>query len=111
MITKRGIITSAKMQGTVTVTVHRSVVHPLYKKSFRVSKKFLADSNGQDLHVGDEVVIVECRPLSKHKRFKVTEILKAAARVSEIAEEKAVKEAIGIKEESDTSNTSTPSKQ
>ncbi len=87
MRTKIGVITSAKMQNTVAVTVHRSVMHPTYDKRYRVSKKFLADTNGQDLGLGDEVVISECRPLSKRKCFKVTEVLKRAARVSEMKTE------------------------
>jgi small subunit ribosomal protein S17 len=87
MRTKTGIITSAKMQDTVTVTVHRSVMHPTYRKRFRVSKKFLADSKGQDLAIGDEVVITECRPLSKRKCFRVTEVLHRAARVAEMRTE------------------------
>ena len=53
MLTKRGIVTSAKMTGTVTVTVHRRKPHPLYRKSFRVSKKFLVDARGLELGVGD----------------------------------------------------------
>lgn len=89
-----GIVTSAKMQRTVTVTLHRNVLHPLYKKHFRVSKKFLADTDGKDVGVGDEVVITECRPLSKRKRFKVTEIVKRAPRVSEIATEASVEKAM-----------------
>ncbi len=80
------------MTGTVTVTVHRAEFHPLYKKRYRVSKKFLADSAGMDLAVGDLVLIAECRPLSKNKHFKVTEIIKAAPRVSEFKEEEAVAE-------------------
>lgn len=99
MITKHGTVTSAKMQRTVTVTVHRSVVHPLYKKRYRVSKKFLADTGGFELHVGDEVVITECRPLSKRKHFKVTEILKRAAQVSELAEETSIEGVIHRKRE------------
>lgn|SRR3989338_836355 len=91
MRTKKGVITSAKMQNTVTVTVHRSMVHPLYQKRYRSSKKFLADSNGQtDLGIGDEVVITECRPISKRKCFRVTEVLKRAPRVSEMVEEAAL---------------------
>ena len=88
MTQKIGTITSAgKMQDTVTVTVHQLVRHPLYKKSFRRSKKFLVDTKGvTDLGVGDEVVIEECRPLSKSKHFKIKEVLKRAARVSEMAE-------------------------
>jgi small subunit ribosomal protein S17 len=84
MRTKTGVITSARMQKTVTVTVHRSVMHPMYAKRFRVSKKFLADTNGMDVAVGDEVVITECRPLSKRKCFKVTEILKKAIQLSDV---------------------------
>lgn len=87
MRTKKGIITGTKMTGTVTVTVHRHVFHPIYKKRYRKSKKFMCDSNGLDLYVGDEVAIAECRPLSKNKYFKVTDILKAAPRVSDVKEE------------------------
>ena len=87
MRTKIGTITSAKMQNTVTVTVHRSVMHPLYAKRYRVSKKFLADTNGLELHEGDEVVITECRPLSKRKCFKVTEIKKKAHQLAKIKSE------------------------
>lgn len=88
MTQKIGTITSAgKMQDTVTVTVHMLVRHPLYKKSFRRSKKFLVDTKGHsDLGVGDDVVIEECRPLSKTKHFRLKEVLKRAARVSEMAE-------------------------
>lgn len=87
MRTKIGTVTSAKMQQTVVVTVHRSVMHSTYDKRFRVSKKFLADSKGFDLGVGDEVVITECRPLSKRKCFRVTEVLKAAPRLAELKSE------------------------
>lgn len=87
MRTKIGIITSAKMQGTVTVTVHRYVMHPKYSKRFRVSTKFLADTNGMRLNVGDEVEITECRPLSKRKYFRVTEIKKKAPLIAEFKEE------------------------
>lgn len=75
------------MQNTVAVTVHRYVMHPTYAKRYRVSKKFLADTNGNDLWVGDEVTITECRPLSKRKCFKVTEVIKKAPRVSEMKTE------------------------
>lgn len=82
MRTKTGIITSAKMQNTVTVAVHRSVMHPLYAKRYRVTKKFLADTNGHDVKEGDTVVITECRPLSKRKCFRVTEVTKRATQFS-----------------------------
>lgn len=94
MRTKIGTITSAKMQNTVVVTVHRAVMHPTYSKRFRVSKKFMADTNGHTLNMGDEVVIAECRPLSKNKHFKVTEIRKKALQFKEVREEEVEK---GIK--------------
>lgn len=91
MRTKVGTITATKMTDTVTVTVHRSVFHPLYRKRYRVSKKFLADTKGvKDIGVGDTVLITECRPLSKRKCFKVTEVIKRAARVSDLQEESVV---------------------
>ena len=91
MRTKVGTITATKMTGTVTVTIHRSVFHPLYRKRYRVSKKFLADSRGvEDLGVGDTVQITECRPLSKRKCFKITEVIKRAPRVSDVVEEGAI---------------------
>jgi small subunit ribosomal protein S17 len=108
MRTKQGIITSAKMTGTVTVTVHRSVFHPMYKKRYRMSKKFLADSNGMELGVGDQVVITECRPISKRKCFKVTEVLKRAPRVSEMAEEKALEGAMQSKTKKTSDETKSP---
>lgn len=106
MRTKKGTITSAKMTGTVTVTVHRSVFHALYKKRFRSSKKFLADSRGiEDLAVGDTVVITECRPLSKNKHFKVTEVVKRVPRVSEMAEEAGLAAAMKKKQIEETAST------
>lgn len=87
MLRKRGTVTSAKMTGTVTVTVHRQVYHPLYKKQYRMSNKFLADPGELTVREGDEVEITECRPLSKRKRFRVTQIVKQAAQVSELVEE------------------------
>jgi small subunit ribosomal protein S17 len=90
MRTKTGIIGSAKMTGTVSVTVDRFIVHPKYNKRFKRSKKYLADTNGHDLFEGDKVEITECRPLSKNKYFKVTTILQAAPRVSEMKDDSAV---------------------
>lgn len=101
MTQKIGTIVSAgKMTDTVTVIVHMQVRHPLYKKSYRSSKKFLVDTKGvTDLGVGDEVLIEECRPLSKNKHFRIKEVLKRAARVSEMAEIADTKKAKEAKEE------------
>jgi len=83
------------MTGTVSVVVHRFAFHPVYKKLYRKSKKFLADRNGiGDICAGDTVVIEECRPLSKLKRFKVREVLERVPRVSEVLEEEGLEKAI-----------------
>ncbi|MDD4628193.1 MAG: 30S ribosomal protein S17 [Candidatus Peribacteraceae bacterium] len=88
MRTKKGTITSAKMTGTVSVTVESSVLHPIYKKRFKQSKKFLADTTGvTDLVAGDTVIITECRPISKNKYFRVTEVVERVPRVSDIKDE------------------------
>ncbi|MDP7069248.1 MAG: 30S ribosomal protein S17 [Candidatus Peribacteraceae bacterium] len=94
MRTKKGVITSAKMTGTVSVATHRLVFHPVYKKRYRKSKKFLCDSNGMDLYEGDKVVIEECKPMSKNKHFKVIEIIKAAPRVSDMKDDADVEKVI-----------------
>ncbi len=93
MRTKSGIVTSAKMKNTVTVTVHRYVMHATYLKRYRVSKKFLADTAALQVAEGDEVVISECRPLSKRKCFKVTEV-KRKARVADLLKEETVEQTI-----------------
>ncbi len=68
-----GTVVSDKMMKTVVVNVVRQVVHPLYKKRMKLSKKYSADTNGLDLMVGDLVKIEETRPISKTKYFKVIE--------------------------------------
>lgn len=101
MTEKQGIVTKAgTMKRTVTVTVHQSVRHPLYKKSYRMSKKFLVDTGDMtDIAVGDEVIIQECRPLSKNKHFRLKEVTKRVPRVSEMKEEAAVAKALKLEEE------------
>lgn len=94
MRTKKGIVTSAKMTGTVGVTVDAFVFHSVYRKRYRRNKTFLADANGHDLHEGDLVRITECRPISKRKHFKVTEVLEKAPRVDAMQEEEGVEEAM-----------------
>ena len=65
-----GIITSNKMQKTVVVRVESVKEHPRYKKRFKVHKKYKAHAD-KDFQVGDKVVIEECGPLSKDKKWKV----------------------------------------
>jgi small subunit ribosomal protein S17 len=73
-----GVVTSAAMQKTVTVAVDRLVQHPLYKKTLRKTSKFLAHDEEGSCKVGDRVRIVETRPLSARKRWRVVEIVSKA---------------------------------
>lgn len=73
--TKVGVVISDKMKKTVVVLVERQVRHPLYKKTIKKRKKFLAHDEYEKCKVGDIVRIVETRPLSKRKRWRVKEIL------------------------------------
>jgi len=68
-----GRVTSDKMDKTVTVLVNRRVMHPLYKKFIRRSKKYAAHDEANSCKVGDMVRIEECRPLSKRKTWLVIE--------------------------------------
>lgn len=68
-----GTVVSDKMTNTVVVEVVRHVVHPLYKKRIRLTKKFSADTNGIESSIGDFVKIEETKPMSKTKHFKVIE--------------------------------------
>jgi small subunit ribosomal protein S17 len=73
--TKVGVVIGNKMKKTVTVMVERQVRHPLYKKILKRRKKFLVHDEYEKCKVGDLVKIVETRPLSKRKRWRVQEIL------------------------------------
>jgi len=73
-----GVVVSNKMEKTVIVQVDRLVKHPLYKKFLKRKSKFFAHDQENACQVGDTVEIVECRPLSKHKRWRLIDILKKA---------------------------------
>jgi small subunit ribosomal protein S17 len=72
---REGLVLSDKMDKTVVVAVETRKVHPLYKKAIRVSKKYKAHDENNACKIGDKVKIVETRPLSKEKRWRVTEIM------------------------------------
>jgi small subunit ribosomal protein S17 len=74
----QGLVVSNKMDKTVVVEVERKKMHRLYKKVIRVSKKYMAHDESNALNIGDEVTIVESRPMSKHKRWVVETVLSAA---------------------------------
>ncbi len=66
-----GTVFSDKMQKTVVVSVERLVEHPKYEKRYKVHKKYKAHDEKNECKVGDRVVIEECRPISKEKRWRV----------------------------------------
>ena len=74
-----GIVKSDKMEKTVIVMVNRLVLHPVYKKYVRKRKKIKAHDETNQCHVGDKVLLVETRPLSREKRWRVKEVLERAA--------------------------------
>ncbi len=76
---KTGRVVSNSMQKTVVVEVERLVAHPLYKRTLRKTKRFLAHDEKQECKPGDVVSIRECRPLSRRKRWRVHVILRRGA--------------------------------
>ncbi len=67
----QGVVTSDKMEKTVVVRVERRVMHPIYKKFIRRSKKYHAHDENNVFKIGDTIRIRECRPLSKSKCWEV----------------------------------------
>ena len=67
----RGKVVASKMTDTITVAVERYVKHPKYKKFMRRTKKYLVHDAGNTAQVGDKVEIIETRPISKRKCFKL----------------------------------------
>ncbi len=72
MKTKIGKIVSAKSQNTCTVLVERFKSHPIYKKKYQASKKFLAHNENNEFKLGDNVEIAPTKPISKNKHWIVT---------------------------------------
>jgi len=78
---KVGQVVSTKMQKTIVVEVSRRVPHPLYKRIIGKRKKFYAHDEQGTAKTGDVVRIIECRPLSKLKRWALVEVIRRAAQV------------------------------
>lgn len=76
---RTGVVVSDKMDKTVVVEVSQTVLHPDYKKYVRRRKRFMAHDEENRCHVGDEVTIVETRPLSRRKNWRVQKIVKEAS--------------------------------
>ncbi len=81
--TYTGRVVSNRMDKTVVVAITRQFQHPVYKKTVKKVAKFKAHDAKNECQVGDDVKIIETRPVSKDKRWLVLEILKKAARSSE----------------------------
>ncbi|HQC36156.1 MAG TPA: 30S ribosomal protein S17 [Bacillota bacterium] len=73
--TRVGVVTSNKMEKTIVVTAEESRRHSLYGKSQKISKKFMAHDENGECEIGDKVRIMETRPLSKNKRWRLVEIV------------------------------------
>ena len=86
---KIGVVSSNKMQKTVVVTVDRRIMHPLYQKVTRKSKRFLVHDERGECQPGDTVRIEETRPLSRRKRWRVVEVISKAVQVGLMPEESA----------------------
>ncbi len=76
-----GKIISDKMQNTVVVEVERIKEHPKYKRRYRISKKYKVHAETNEYKAGDKVIIEECRPLSKEKKWKI--VKKIASNIAE----------------------------
>ncbi len=73
-----GSVVSDKMEKTITVSVERKIKHPMYGKFMKQSKKFAVHDEKNEANIGDTVKIMETRPLSKNKRWRLVEILERA---------------------------------
>jgi len=75
---RTGVVTSNKMDKTITVSVERKIKHPIYGKFVKKTKKLTAHDATNECNEGDTVKIMETRPLSKMKRWRLVEILERA---------------------------------
>ena len=76
--TRIGMVVSNKMDKTITVAIERKVAHPLYKKYFKKTTKLMAHDEKNECNIGDVVRIMETRPLSKNKCWRLVEIIERA---------------------------------
>jgi small subunit ribosomal protein S17 len=77
-----GIVISNKMQKTIVVKIENRYSHAMYSKILVKTKKYLAHNEFENCNIGDQVLIQECRPLSKRKRWKLIEILSKSSLIS-----------------------------
>lgn len=86
-----GEVISDKMNKTIVVRVERRMIHPLYGKVIKRAKKFYVHDEKEEAAVGDKVEIVETRPLSKLKRWRLAQVVHKAKRIDQIADSPEVK--------------------
>jgi small subunit ribosomal protein S17 len=72
---RTGLVVSGRMQKTVVVSLERTVMHPKYRKFLKRRTRIKAHDESNECRVGDRVLIVECRPLSRDKRWRVSKII------------------------------------
>jgi small subunit ribosomal protein S17 len=73
-----GVVTSVKNQKSITITVHETKTHPLYKKRYSVTKKYSAHDEKSEAKLGDQVIVEACKPLSATKFFTLKTIVRKA---------------------------------
>jgi len=79
---KLGVVASNKLQKTIVVKIENRYPHPIYSKTMLKTKKYLAHDELQECNIGDKVLVQECRPLSKRKRWKLVKILSKSSLIS-----------------------------
>jgi len=79
---KIGIVVSNKMQKTIVVKVESRYPHPIYSKIMTKTRKYLAHDEMGECNIGDQVLVQECRPLSKRKRWTLSKVLSKSSLVS-----------------------------
>ena len=85
--TLAGIVTSDKRDKTITVSIASRETHPLYRKQYTHTRKYTAHDENNEAKLGDRVEIVECRPFSKTKSYKLVKVLERAHGTVELKEE------------------------
>ena len=75
---RTGLVVSNKMNKSITVAVDRQVKHPIYGKFIKKTRKYMAHDENNDANIGDRVRIMETRPLSKNKKWRLVEIIERA---------------------------------
>lgn len=77
-----GIVISNKMQKTIVVKIENRYPHPMYAKTLTKTKRYLAHDELEKCNIGDQVLVQECRPLSKRKRWNLVEIISKSSLIS-----------------------------